>query len=182
MKKIFKTLGIVLLLLIVVALIAGLFLRKDYHFEKTITISAPPDSVWQHIHSLQALNTWSPWLEKDPKIVTHYEGKDGEIGARFSWKGNKEVGIGSQQISAIEPNKKIETALMFQEPFESEMSAGVYLEAGRNGTETKVTWTMDTEFPYPMNVTMLFMSMDASMDKDYTAGLTKLKKICEKKS
>ena len=46
------------------------------------------------------------------------------------------------------------------------------------GNSTKVTWTMDCELDYPMNLMKFFM--DSQMEKSYGSGLQKLKVLAEK--
>jgi hypothetical protein len=46
------------------------------------------------------------------------------------------------------------------------------------GNQTKVTWSLDTEMNYPMNLMKIFM--DGFMDDAYGRGLKSLKEISEK--
>ncbi len=46
-----------------------------------------------------------PWAEKYPNMVKKFTGTDGEVGAISSWKGNKEVGEGEQEITGIKVNE-----------------------------------------------------------------------------
>jgi hypothetical protein len=93
------------------------------------------------------------------------------------WKGNKEVGSGSETITAIEAPDKVTSLLRFYEPYESEANAFIAL-AGEGNT-TRATWGFNSRFSYPMNSMQLFMDMDKMMDKDFSHGLNMLKQICE---
>lgn len=177
MKKVLKYLGLLLLAALVFILISGLFVSKDYHFERSISINAPKEKVWAYVSTFANRNKWSPWLEHDPNMQQSVEGTDGTVGAVHKWKGNKEVGSGSETFTAIESPSRIASLLSFKEPYESEANAFVTLQA--EGTTTKATWGFDSKFPYPMNVMKLFMNMDKMMDKDFSYGLQKLKKNCE---
>src|SRR5690349_2087361 len=117
MKKVLKIVGLIVLAIIAFILIAGLFVKKDFHLEKNITINAPQEKVWNNINTLGAMQKWSPWLEADPNVQTSIEGQDGEVNAIYKWKGNKEVGSGTQTITKIEKPNRIDTHLHFIEPF-----------------------------------------------------------------
>jgi hypothetical protein len=178
MKKVLKFIGILILLVVAFFLIAGLFVKKEYHFERSVSINAPKAVVWEQVSTLGNQQHWSPWLEHDPNMQQKIEGVDGTVGAVHSWKGNKEVGSGSQTIKALYPMDKIETSLDFKEPYESHADAYVTLADEANGV--KATWGFDSKFPYPMNAMMLFMNMDKAMDTEFNKGLAKLKDISEK--
>ncbi|MGV0945581.1 hypothetical protein ACTS91_14780 [Empedobacter falsenii] len=47
----------------------------------------------------------------------------------------------------------------------------------KEGNGTKITWSMDCELDYPMNLMKLMM--DSQMEKSYGKGLDKLKKLVE---
>ena len=177
MKKILKYIGLLLLAVILFLLIAGLFIAKDYHFERSITINAPKEKVWEQVSSFANRNKWSPWAEYDPGMQHTINGTDGTVGAVHKWKGNKEVGSGSETITMIEAPEKIHSILRFYEPYESEANTFITLSAEENAT--RATWGFNSRFPYPMNTMQLFMDMDKLMDKDFSNGLNKLKQRCE---
>jgi ABC-type uncharacterized transport system YnjBCD substrate-binding protein len=62
-------LGIIALILIVAA-IAG----TNMSYEQSILITASPDSVWQNVKDLHALNQWNPWMGLDPTMKVKYTG------------------------------------------------------------------------------------------------------------
>jgi hypothetical protein len=177
MKKILKIIGVILLLAIAFVLIAGLFVPKTYHLEKDITINASRDKVWGHVNSLQQLEKWSPWVEKDPAMKVTHEGQEGAVGSVYKWDGNKNVGEGSQTLTKVQQPDRVESHLHFIEPFEGEADAFIILAEA--GNSTKVTWGFDTKYSYPMNVMQLFVNMDEMMGKEYNSGLSKLKQLSE---
>ncbi len=176
--KIFKKIGIAIVAIIVLLLIIALFIPKDFSYQKSITISAPIDSVWMHTNSLGALDEWSPWIEYNPNIKTTITGTDGTVGAKASWESKtKNVGSGSQTITKIEVPTLFATDLKFNTPYESEAQGFVKLSP--EGNKTKVTWGFNSEMPYPFNLMKLTMNMEDAVGKDFGIGLTKLKKLCE---
>lgn len=166
------------LVVIAVILIIPLFISKDMNYEKSILINAPINKVWENVSSLTAMDAWSPWNAKDPNMQRTVDGTDGTPGAKQSWVStSKEVGEGSQTIVAIDKPNKMSTKLEFIKPFKSEADAYVTLK--EEGSETNATWGFKSQMVYPMNIMKLFMNFEKNMDKDFGAGLSKLKEISE---
>src|SRR5262245_26202910 len=110
--KILKFIGLFLLLVIGIVLIAGAFMKKDFHFEKSATINAPKEVVWNNVAMLKNHEKWSQWKELDPNMTNVITGTDGQVGAKATWKSDhKMVGSGSQTITAVVPGEKVETEL-----------------------------------------------------------------------
>ena len=172
MKKLLKF----LLAIVAVIVIAMLIVGKSYHFEKSIVINASPEKVYSHLNSTKSFNEWNPWFKMDPNLKLTYSGNPGQIGDKYCWEGNEESGSGCQEITALVPNQKQSTKMIFYKPFESEATSDLILIP--EGNATKVTWTMDCELDYPMNLMKLFM--DSQMGKSYDSGLNALKALAEK--
>ena len=173
MKKfLYILLGIIVLLVIVM-----FALGKDYQYEKSMTINAPIEKVYAHVNSIQSFNEWNPWMKLDPNMKVDYSGVSGELGDKYCWDSKlDDAGAGCQEIIVLEQNKKMQTKINFIRPFPGEAFSEIILEA--EGNATKVTWNMETEMGYPMNLMKPFM--DSEMEKSYTEGLTNLKTLSEK--
>ena len=172
MKTFLKFLLGILALLVIAMLVIG----KKYHFEKSIVINAPIEKVWGNVNSSKAFNQWNPWMKLDPNLKLTYTGNQGQISDKYCWVGNDDVGEGCHEITSIVPNQKMGTKMIFVKPFESEATSDIVLTKEGNGT--KVTWSMDCELDYPMNLMSFFMT--GEMDKSYGTGLNSLKTISEK--
>lgn len=171
-----KTLLKIIVAIVAVLLIAMFAVGKDYHFEKSIVINAPADKVYQNISSMKAFNHWNPWMKLDPNMKIDYSGNSGQVGDQYCWDGNDDAGAGCHIITALVPNKKQSAKMLFTRPFESDATSDIVLTP--QGNSTKVTWDMDCEFDYPMNLMTVFM--DGQMDKSYGEGLAALKALSEK--
>lgn len=168
----------IILVIVVVILIIPLFISKEMNYEKSVSINASIDKVWDNVSSLTVLDQWSPWNSKDPDMERSLTGVDGEVGARQSWVSDKkDVGEGSQTIVGVDKPNKLSTKLEFIKPFKSQADA--YVKLKESGTVTTATWGFESQMPYPMNIMKLFMNFEKNMDKDFGAGLEKLKSICE---
>lgn len=178
MKKFLKFISVVILLAIVFVLVAGLFISRSYHFERSITINSPKEEIWKNISLFSNFQKWDPWLSYDPQMKRTIAGTDGTPGATYSWVGNKKVGSGSQTYVQLVPYDYIKINLQFKEPMNSKALVQYTLKP--EGNAYKVTWGFDTKFPYPLNAVMnLFVSMDKNLDHDFSNGLSNLKKLCE---
>lgn len=161
--------------IVVLLLTTGLFVPNEDHVERSIVIQAPLELINKEIKSLKNMDSWSPWKDYDPNIKVTYEGVDGEVGSVSHWE-SENVGKGSQEITSISDNK-IQTKLIFIEPWKSEMTATFTLEPEPTGI--KVTWASDGINPYPYNVMSLFMNMDEMVGNDFEKGLLYLKEKAE---
>jgi hypothetical protein len=177
--KALKYIGITLAVVIVLVLVVALFISGKVHYEKSISINAPVDSVWQNVGSLSAVDKWSPWNDYDPNMKKSISQPDNVVGAVTSWESDVDVvGKGSQTISKIEAPNLLEVDLKFLVPYESEAKGIISLVPEASGT--KVTWAFESEIPYPFRVMMLWMNMEDAVGKDWNNGLGKLKALCEK--
>ncbi|MFM6982990.1 MAG: hypothetical protein ACKOXF_02580, partial [Chitinophagaceae bacterium] len=93
--KIIKILGLVLLIVVVMGLVSAAFIKKDFHFEKSIDISASRETVWQNVVLFENHDKWSQWKKIDPAMKVIISGTDGEVGAKMAWTSNHDdVGNG----------------------------------------------------------------------------------------
>ncbi len=176
MKRFLKITLWIIAAVFVVLTVVMFVLGKQYHYETSIVIKAPVEKVYQASSSSKRFNEWNPWMDMDPNLKLTYSGNQGQVGDQYCWEGNDEVGKGCHSITGLEPNKKVMTKMIFKEPFDSDATSDLVFTPEANGT--KVTWSMDCELDYPMNLMKLMM--DSQMDKSYGKGLAKLKEISEK--
>ena len=102
-----------------------------------------------------------------------YSGTSGEIGDSFTWDSNvRDAGKRRAKLLEIVPGERIKTSIHFIKPNEGQATSNITLTP--EGAQTKVTWDMDTEMNYPMNLMKLFM--DGFMDDAYGRGLKSLKR------
>ena len=173
MLALYIILGVIALFLLVAAL-AG----TRWHYEKSVQINAPLDKVWANISSLRAMNKWNPWMDRDPNVKVTYTDKDGAPGAGYSWDSPvKNVGAGSQTILKVNDHSEVATRVDFFRPFKGTGLAD--FRVAPDNAATRVTWSMKSSMPYPMNIIKVFGVMKRNMDRDFGKGLNKLKSICE---
>lgn len=178
MKRLLKYLIIFLVILAILAVILMAVSPKKMVFEESITINAPAKVVYNMVNDFKQWEEWNPWAELDSNAVNTYTDKSAGVGARWEWKGNKEIGEGSQTIKESVPSEKIRTALTFG-GFDGEAYSDWNFTP--DGKKTKVSWSFDgadTPFVFrPFN-----LLMKSGLINTYKKGLNKIKIIAEKRA
>ncbi|WP_417444781.1 SRPBCC family protein [Joostella sp.] len=156
----------------------GLIAPKSYNVSRNIQIRKPLPEVFTYIKYLKNQDDWSPWTKKDPKMIKSYKGIDGTVGAVCSWKGNSDVGEGTQELLEIVPNDYIQTELRFIKPFKSNSKAFIKVEKVLPEVTT-VVWGFYGDYKFPKNIFMIFYNMDKAIGDDFAQGLQDLKELLE---
>jgi len=178
--KILKKVLLVLAALVGLILITALFVKKDMHAEKEITINKSKAEVYDYIKYLKNQNSYSKWATMDPNMRTGFRGTDATVGFVSSWESDKDdVGKGEQEIKAIKEGERIDYELRFMEPMESTATAYMITEPVGE-TQTKVKWGFNGKINYPFNIMRLFMNMEEMIGDDFQTGLNRLKTNLEK--
>jgi hypothetical protein len=172
---------IVLVGVIVLFLIIGLIVKKDYSVGKEIVVNKPKTAVFEYLKFLKNQNKFSIWASMDPNMKTVFKGTDGTVGFVSAWESdnNKNVGKGEQEILKIVDGERIDYDIRFLKPFKSTSWAYI-TTAAVNDNQTKVHWGFTGKMKYPSNLTMLFMNMEKLVGGDLEKGLQNLKAILEK--
>lgn len=174
MKKIL----VVLVGIVAVIAIMGMVIPQDFRVEREVVINKPKDFVFSQLKMLKNHDQWSPWAKKDPNMLKEYRGKDGTVGFVSAWSGNKEVGVGEQQIIYIAEGQKIELELRFKKPMEDTSRAYLITEAV-DEQQTKVRWGMTGKSPFPGNIICALIGMQNKLGNDFETGLNNLKNVLE---
>lgn len=177
LKKILIGLGV----LVALVLVAGAILPKDFEVEREITINKPKSAVFEYLKYMKNNAEWSPWVKADPNIAIELAGsEDGKIGAVYNWRGNKDVGVGSQTIAGMIEGDRIDYDLHFREPFENTAKAALITSAASDSSTT-VKWWMKGQSPFPMNVMCFLFNGKKMVGGEFEKGLASLKTIMESK-
>ena len=175
--KFLRALLIIVVILVVVIVLLTMVAPTKMSVARSTVINAPREVVFKNIASQHNLHKWYPWDRKDPEIKVTYEGSDGMVGETSKWQSDK-VGHGEQTITAIDPDKRVETHIHFIKPMNSEADGVFVLNDTTGGTH--VTWQFNSTVPRPWNIMGIFMNMDDMFGKDFEAGLNNLKELSEK--
>lgn len=180
MMRTFKRIILLLATLLIILLVWAAFISGDCKYEKSVSINAPVEKVWQNTNTLKAMDQWSPWNDLDPEMKKDWTGITGQPGEKVCWDSkNKNAGKGCQELEKVdEAGKRIDTKIKFLTPYESEANAYVIVVPEGNGS--KATWGFTSQIPYPFTLMKLFMNMENAVGKDYQKGLSRLKALSEK--
>lgn len=91
--KVIKGLLLIVLVLIGIALITALFVKKEYSVEREVVINKPKQEVFEYIKYLKNQDNYSKWNQLDPGMKKSYHGTDGTPGFIYSWKANKTMSV-----------------------------------------------------------------------------------------
>lgn len=174
--KILKILLYIVFSLVALLAIMGLFAKKGYRIERSTTIYAPRDTVYEQVRFFKHFHAWSPWSKIDDSMEWSIEGADGEVGAVYHWKGNGDVGAGRQIIRAITPGR-IDIDIDMEKPWKRIVPT--WFELKEKGDSTEVIWVYDMYVPFPWNGMAMLTDVNSFVGKDFERGLGNLKKLCE---
>jgi uncharacterized membrane protein len=173
---IFTLIGIALVALIAFALYQGSSLQKIL-IEKTITINAPKEKVFDLVKYLKNFPKWSPFLVQDPSQKYEVKGIDGTVGAQYYWEGNKGKDLGYQEIVKIKEQTFIGKKCDIQKPFVAQPTFEYYFSNNGNTVEVKEVFQLQSGL---INAVFLWIfGAKAAMEKTNQQGLDLLKKAAE---
>lgn len=163
--------------IVLIVVLVGFVLPSKYTVERSIEISAPARTIYDHIVEPKQWTKWSVWTKRDPQMRITYSGPPFGMGARWSWV-SKSEGTGSMQLTRVEPDKRVEYALSFPD-FGMKSEGSLAIEPA--GERMKVTWTNSGDVgPNPLKRYLAVM-MDRMVGPDFEAGLANLKAVVESK-
>ena len=174
---IWKTIVVVIAVLVVGVLLLAATRPSTFQIERSITIQARPETVFILINDLHIWPRWSPQDLLNPKMKRTYSGRDTGAGAASDWSGPRGAGQGHMVITESTAPKLIVVKVDWQKPFALENINQFTLEP--DGTGTKLTWSLHGQNVYLMKLMGLFINMDRKMADHLELGLSDLKAIAE---
>ena len=168
-----------IVLLVISMLIAHISLQPgQFRISRSAIINAPAHDIYVQVNDLQKWEQWSPWARLDPNATTSYDGSPLGVGQSFSWKGNKQIGVGKMSISESSPDERIRIKLDFTKPMRASNDVQFDFRA-LNDDQTEVTWAMSGDNEFMGKAMNLVMNMDRMVGGQYEQGLANLKALVE---
>lgn len=165
--------GAVLLLLAIVVATRP----SGFHFERSITIAAPAESVFAQVNDFRAWPAWSPYEKLDPHVRKTYSGASTGTGAVYAWSGNSAAGEGRATIVSSDIPSQIKIRLELVRPCAATNAVTFTFDSVPGGTE--VTWAMDGRCNFMGKAASLFIDMDKMVGTEFERGLAALKATSE---
>jgi uncharacterized protein YndB with AHSA1/START domain len=172
-----KKIGLGLVALVLVFVIVVATRPSTFRYERSTTVSAPPDAVYALLNDFHHWGKWSPWEKLDPNLQRTYEGAASGVGAKYAWKGNDKVGEGRMTIEEAKVNESIRIKLEFLKPFEATNTTTFTIAPEGGGV--KIVWAMTGNNNFMSKAAGLFMDMDKMIGSDFDRGLAQLKEHAE---
>lgn len=148
-----------------------------YTVERSATIEAPPERVYDQIADLHNWRNWSPWEDIDPDLERTYSGVQSGTGAVYRWSGNRKAGQGRMEITEAATPSKIRIDLTFEKPWKARNDTVFVIWP--EGSGSHITWTMTGRKTFLTKVMGVFKSMDSFLGPDFEKGLARLKAATE---
>lgn len=140
---------------------------------KTILIDASLEKVGALVADFNHWNSWSPWVVIEPTCSVEISGSPDSSGHAMAW-GGEVIGSGNNTLVSSESHR-LDYALEFYKPWKSKAKVSFIYE--EIGSQTQVSWVMDSSMPF----FLFFMvkTMKNWIGIDYERGLRMLKEVAE---
>ncbi len=173
--KIVKIILLSIVILVVIAAVAGLFMPSKFSYDQTMAMNADQKAIFDQVNILKNWEQWSPWYKMDLETKLTYDGPESGVGASYSWISSK-TGEGILTISESVPYESVISELDFKD--NGKAIAG--FKISKSGTGNNVTWWFESDLggnPFKK----LFFGLFGSkiIGESFTQGLTDIKKIVE---
>jgi uncharacterized protein YndB with AHSA1/START domain len=149
----------------------------EFNVTRTATIAAPPEKVFPLVNNLKNWDSWSPWAKLDPSATNNFEGPEEGTGAKMSWAGNADVGIGLMTITESTPNELVRFELDFKKPMKQTNLAEFTFKA--DGANTVVIWSMSGHKNFIAKAMGLVFNCERMVGDQFDQGLASMKTIAE---
>ena len=149
-----------------------------YAVERSVTIDAPPERVYDQIADFRRWPGWSPWEDVDPQLQRTYSGAESGTGATYAWSGNRRAGQGRMHIVEATRPSKVRIDLFFEKPWKAHNDTVFTIVPTDSGS--RVTWWMSGKQTLMTKVMGIFKSMEDFLGPDFERGLAQLKTTAEK--
>lgn len=173
--KLLKYIFFLLLIVIIGASIYLATLDGNYDINKTRTIKAPAEVVFNEINDFKNWENWGPWYELDSTIVASYPELTSGVGASYTWTGKE--GGGLMKTLSLIPNKELIQEIQFSQGSPSE----VYWDITRTDFGNEVTWGMRGESSFGEKIYWLTQGgIEKNLQPMFDRGLELLDKHLQK--
>lgn len=163
-----------ILAVIVIILVLAAFQPTDFRVERSLTIAAPANALFDQVNDHKKFQKWNPWAKMDRDAKTTYSGADSGVGAVASWEGEK-VGAGSATITESKPGEFIRQRMDWLKPLAGTSTVDFTFKT--EGDKTVVTWAMYGKNGYMGKLVSLFMDCESMCGPPFEQGLADLAQI-----
>lgn len=171
----FRLLGVIAVFIMIVLLI-GTLIPRDYDAATHVVIKAPPEVIFPELNTIKRWSNWSMWSEHEIEGLTvTYAGPASGVGAIQEW--TEPRGNGVLEITESLLNEKVGFVSEFSNF--PEMQSTISLVPQSDGT--KVTWQSTGSLPSGPFYGWFGMTINDSLEMEFRKALNKLKMQSESK-
>lgn len=164
--------------IILLVLIAAFFMRKEHYVKREIVIGVSSQEAYDFLRFLDNQEKFNKWAASDKDRIKEFKGTDGTVGFVYSWRGEKDAGVGEKEIMNLVEGRKIETEIRFKKPMEAKATVVMETESlGAN--QTRVSLTNSGKLNYPLNI--MIPVFEKNFGKEMSNSLVTLKDILERR-
>lgn len=157
------------------------YAKKTYDLSRTMVINAPREEIFNYVRKLKNQPFWVPWFKRDPNAILKYKGEDGKVGSCFYWRGDRNVGEGTQKIVKLKSCAIMETRLLFVKPIRLNALTYIAIKEMEPG-KSKMVWGVRGYLAFPLSIISIVYSVNKLLGKDLEKGLIHLKAIMESRN
>lgn len=168
---------ILIALVVVVASVLGLgfVLPSEQRVARSVTVNAPPETLYAYVANLQKWETWSPWSPtKVPGVRYRYDGPETGVGARMVWEGET-IGDGKLWLTQADSARGIGYELSVDG---DQHKSSATLQFVPTGPATLVVWTWKVRRDDPID-RLVGIVAGENVGHQFEVGLVELKKVAE---
>jgi hypothetical protein len=143
-----------------------------FRVQRSILVAAPADRIFPLIADLRQMNSWNPFVKRDPQIKGSYSGPAAGSGATYVFEG-KQAGSGSLRLTGTTVPTRVAMKLDMSAPMEAHNDVLFTLEP--EGSATRVSWSMQGSSPFLGKVMGVVFNMDRMVGGAFEEGLAELK-------
>ncbi len=178
--KVLKTLLILIVLSVAGLLIWAMTTDRTYTVERSRTIQAPKEVVFDFIGNYNNWGTWSPWIENPEDATYVYEKEGMGVGSSYHWKAvddeNSDIGEGKMTTTEYVKNKKLVQNLQFIAPQQADCVTEWNLT--QSDTGVNVSWSISGEKNLLLQImTLAIGDMEKLIAPDFERGLENIEKV-----
>ncbi len=173
--------NVVALILMVIAsifallIITGLFLKRNFEFERSIIIHADKRIIYDHISNLKHWTEWSAWSKNnDDTLEFNFDESKPDEYDIMSWDG-KRMGKGKMEIKEAKLSKILIDINFNRRKF----TLHNLFELIRMDDQTKIIWKVTGKTGRSAPAKIFGLLFPKWMGKDMETGLVLLKRMCE---
>ncbi len=166
-----------LLAVLIVLILVGFVLPRQFKVERTVAINATALTIYPLIAAPANWQQWSVWARRDQSMLMTYSGVGLGKGAKWAWI-SKQEGNGEMEIIDDVPMRKVVYRLKLADSPMVSNGALTLTDAG--DATTKVVWSTDGELGWNPIHRYVGLLMDDRVGKDFDVSLSQLKALAEK--